>query len=398
VGERKGAIARVLVVGAVVAGMVTAVSGTVASASVRETRRPVPHVVAIVPSPNRGNGINQLYGVSCVTVHFCEAVGYSNRPSGSGTRTLIEKWNGTNWSISTSPNTGDGPILSAVSCIKRVGTSRKFCMAVGSDYNLNTSMDQTLIEKFNGATWSISPSPATSPSEVDLWGVSCASVTFCEAVGDTGNPSQTLIETWNGISWSVTTSPNLTTQDDQLTAVSCTGPTFCEAVGDGWGSPGPAQAIVIENWNGTSWTISPSTSPGSVPGLGGVSCTSLTFCDAVGQYWNGSASATLVETWNGTSWSVVASPNQGTYGSQLNGVSCTSPTFCEGAEDYGTSSTSVPLIETWNGTSWTIDPSLSQGTESQLNGVSCTSIIFCEAAGAYDQSIHLYRTLIESGP
>ena len=205
---------------------------------------------AITPSPNRGSGTNQLFGVSCATTNFCMAVGYSVHPNGSGSRTLIEKWNGVHWHISPSPNTGNGPTLFGVSCLESAGTTHKFCMAVGSD--LVGSVEHTLIEKFNGTHWSLLTSPPTTGNQVDLYGVSCTSTTFCQAVGYVdGSPYQTLIESWNGTSWSISPSPNLSTTDDQLTAVSCTATNFCEAVGDGWSS-GPALDTLVETWNGTS--------------------------------------------------------------------------------------------------------------------------------------------------
>jgi hypothetical protein len=391
----KAATRRVVLAGAMLAGLATLAAAS-ASASVYVAPRTVPNVIVIAPSPDRGNGTNQLFGVSCATNRFCMAVGYSVHPNGSGTRTLIEKWNGTSWSISLSPNTGNGPTLFGVSCLKPAGSSQKFCMAVGSYVVGSTS--HTLIETFNGTNWSISTSPA-SGTQVDLYGVSCTSATFCQAVGYVGNPYQTLIETWNGTSWSITPSPNLSTVDDQLTAVSCTSTIFCEAVGNGW-SGGPSLDTLIETWNGTVWTIASSPPPpGPVPSLGGISCTSTTFCDAVGAYSLGASGAgTLVENWNGTNWTVVPSPNQGTNGSELNGVSCTSPTFCEAADVYATTSSTAPLVETWDGTNWTIDPSLGQGTGSQLNGASCTSSAFCVAAGEYSTTGSIYRTLIESGP
>ena len=56
---------------------------------------------------------------------------------------------------------------------------------------------QTLIESWNGSTWSVTPSP--SPGNLD--GVTCMNPNNCVAVGglNTGvGSSQTLIESWNG--------------------------------------------------------------------------------------------------------------------------------------------------------------------------------------------------------
>jgi hypothetical protein len=64
--------------------------------------------------------------------------------------------------------------------------------------------------------------------------VSCpAASTTCVAVGDyvAGSNDKTLVERWNGTSWSVTASPNPSTSA-QLAGVSCSTATACDAVGD----------------------------------------------------------------------------------------------------------------------------------------------------------------------
>jgi hypothetical protein len=58
---------------------------------------------------------------------------------------LIEHWDGTLWSIVTSPNisTAQKNVLSGVTCV-----SASECWAVGYSYNANTGLAQTLIEEF----------------------------------------------------------------------------------------------------------------------------------------------------------------------------------------------------------------------------------------------------------
>ncbi len=394
--DHRAPVGRLSIVGgAILACLVLFVPVAGARAGVRSgVDRSRPNVVTVTPSPNRGAGSNQLYGVSCVSTQFCETVGYSVRNNGQ-VRTLIEKWNGTHWALASSPNPGHGPSLFGVSCVAKSGSlSSSFCMAVGS--YVTGSNDHPLIEKWNGTHWSVSPSPTTGSGQNTLYGVSCTSATFCEAVGYNGNPYQTLIETWNGTSWSVTPSPNQTGFSDQLVGVSCVATTFCEAVGADW-SNGPLLATLVETWNGISWTITPSPNQGTVPGLNGVSCTSSTFCAAVGAYSTGSATDTLVETWNGTSWTITPSPNQGPTASELYAVSCTSPAFCEAGNVFVGTAIQT-LVETWNGTSWAVDPSPAPGTQSQINGVSCTSTTFCQAVGYDVPSPSLFRTLTEVGP
>ena len=154
--DHRATVGRVtMVVGAILASLV--LLSPVASAGVRGAAgRSRPYVVTVAPSPNRGPGDNQLFGVSCVSTQFCETVGYSVRASGQ-VRTLIEKWNGTHWALAPSPNPGHGPSLFGVSCVEKAGSlSSNFCMAVGS--YVTGSNDHPLIEKWNGTHWSVSPS------------------------------------------------------------------------------------------------------------------------------------------------------------------------------------------------------------------------------------------------
>jgi len=124
-----------------------------------------------------------------------------------------------------------------------------------------------------------------------------------------GTGPQTLIEHWNGTSWSVVSSPNVSGASNELLAVAAVSPTDVWAVGDS-NTSGVEQAL-IEHWNGTSWSIVSSPSPGGSNDLRGVAIISATDIWAVGAFFNTASNATqtLIEQWNGTSWSVVTSPN-----------------------------------------------------------------------------------------
>ena len=157
--------------------------------------------------------------MSCTSSTNCVAIGSYNNSSNVG-QTLVETWNGTSWSIISSPNE-NGNQLNGVSC-----TSSTNCMAVGF-YTVVVvvkpgfppiNVIQTMVETWNGTTWSVITSPNEGTDELNqLLGVSCTSSTNCVAVGfwDFGT-SQTLVETWDGTSWSVTPSPSLQGNDDDL--------------------------------------------------------------------------------------------------------------------------------------------------------------------------------------
>ncbi len=163
------------------------------------------------------------------------------------------------------------------------------------------------------STWSLGTIPSPNALQlVQLASVTCASASFCVAVGNQpgtgGSNTNTLIEQWNGSSWSIVTSPNPAgAGESQLYGVSCAGPSFCAAVG----VSGPGTTFVnplVEHWNGKSWSIVTAVNPTGSPAtqLSQVSCLSSTWCTAVGRSENTlNNRVALVEMWNGTSWTTV---------------------------------------------------------------------------------------------
>ena len=337
-----------------------------------------------------------LNAVSCTSSTFCEAVGYYSNSSGVS-QNLIETWNGTSWTIATSPDEGSNDnYLYGVSC-----TSSTFCEAVGY-YSNSSGVSQNLIETWNGTSWTIATSPDEGSNDNYLYGVSCTSSTFCEAVGYYNKPSgssQNLIETWNGTSWTIATSPQKK-EGLGLDGVSCTTPTFCEAVGSYTNASTGVEQNLIETWNGTTWATAASPDKGGLDNsLVGSSCKNLSFCAAVGSYTNAAIeSRNLVETWNGTSWAIAKSPSKGNLINFLSGVACAGSRFCEAVGNYENSShVGKNLIETWNGTSWAITTSPDKGTgQNALSAVSCSTSRFCEAVGFYYNSSEVGQSLIET--
>jgi hypothetical protein len=358
---------------------------------------------SVVPSPNAGVKGSSLGGVSCVSATECTAVG-SFKNSSDIYRTLIESWDGTSWTGVPSRNAGPASsdnYLNDVSC-----ASATACMAVGYFYN-SSGIERTLTESWNGTTWTVlhSPNPVTAGNNV-LSSVSCSSATACTAVGNSeisDTDYRTLIESWDGTSWTAQPSRNPVVGQDYLFGVFCSAAAACTAVGvtDSTSGDFPVRTL-IESWNGSTWTQTPSPNPG--PGhddiLFGVSCASATACVAVGNGTQGSgASATLIESWNGTSWTVVPSPNEGSTGNDngLADVSCVSATACTAVGSSGLDPGST-LIESWDGTSWAIVPSPDREMYgSVLAGVSCISATACTAAGYSTTKGGEDQTLIESG-
>lgn len=340
------------------------------------------------PNPTDGSTVAALSGVSCASATNCSAVG--SKTSSSATKTFVEHWNGTSWSIVSSPNRSGSTaaVLSGVSC-----PSATSCYAVGA--SSIGSGDVTLMEQWNGTIWSIVPSPNRSGATAsDLNDVSCSSSTSCFAVGgdsiSTGD--ETLVEQWDGTSWSIVASPNATGSGTELVGVTCRTAASCSAVGfDG-------DFTLVEQWNGTSWSVAAAPSGSSQSQLAQVACPSTTSCFAVGDFRSSSATKSLVKQWNGTTWSIIASPNPaGASNSLLTGVSCSSPTSCFAVGWYRTSSGTKTLAERWNGASWLLVaiPNPGGAVNSTLNGVSCPTAIECTAVGSSDDGQTSSATLVE---
>jgi hypothetical protein len=349
---------------------------------------------AVVLSP----GVGALSAVSCTSARACTAVGAAF--VGGRDRPLAERWNGTSWSIQPTPQPrgAKDSTLNGVSC-----TSTRFCIAVGLSTNRGGNRGRiALVERWNGTHWSIQRTPKPrGAAESFLNGVSCTSPTACTAVGGgiySIGPftfiggGVLLAERWNGSRWSIQRIP-VPRAASGLSGVACVSRSFCIAVGSTAGSTG--QVPLAERWNGTAWTLQRIPAPGSLGDfLWGISCTSNTACTAVGDSAVDSSLDTheLAERWHVTAtergrddlvvkWSLQATPSPGDAFRSLRGVSCASTRACTAVGTQTSSATT--LAQRWNGLTWSIDrtPSSPGATSSGLAGVSCTSVNACIAVG-----------------
>ncbi|HLJ36107.1 MAG TPA: hypothetical protein VKU38_20785, partial [Ktedonobacteraceae bacterium] len=113
---------------------------------------------------------------------------------------------------------------------------------------------------------------------------------------------------------------------------------------------------LIEQWNGTSWNVVPSPSPGLYSNdFYSVAAVSANDVWAVGYYDN----STLIEQWNGTSWNVVPSPNPSQFDNGLSDVAAvsTNDAWAVGYDSNPIDVQPQTLIEQWNGSTWNVIPS-----------------------------------------
>ena len=254
-----------------------------------------------------------LTGVSCLRSSTCFAVG-SYVPNARDTRTLVERWNGRSWALADSPNP-DTAAGARANRLLSVSCPTLVCFAVGA---VGSGTARPLIERWDGSKWTVVPGPTVIGSSL-LDAVSCSSPTKCFAVGQSSK-GKSLTERWDGKAWAILAAPAASGADD-LTGVSCVSATACVAVGAST-SHGVRHALVL-HWNGESWSRQ-SVANGAGSALRAVSCTGPTRCVAVGSIATAAGSTPLVATTNdGTSWQVGSgAANAAIRTATLAGVTC----------------------------------------------------------------------------
>jgi uncharacterized protein YjbI with pentapeptide repeats len=238
--------------------------------------------------------------------------------------------------------------------------------------------------------------------------ISCASSTQCFGGGTYDDPALGFLPAllrWNGTQWSVSAtslpadhaaigSPS----SAAITSMSCPSLSRCYAGGSYRTRLGSNQGMLFK-WAASRWSVAKAplpanASPNPDATVAGMSCLSVTFCFAVGQYSTATGDIGLLLRWSGTKWSPRAAPLPA--GSQsvasLNAVSCPSVTLCfAGGLHYDAAAHSQLLMLKWSGGTWTVvKVSLPVGAaanpQAAIGGLSCPSTTQCVAVGSYVDS------------
>ncbi len=263
-----------------------------------------------VPSVSLGSQDNILAGVSAASASDAWAVGAFVPTAGSVLNTLAEHFDGTRWTAFPLPNVGvQENTLMAVS----MPTTGK---AWAAGYFVNGKFQQqTLIEHFDGTVWSVVSSPSPGVRQNILYGIAAITDTDVWAVGaqqDANGLWHALTEHWNGTAWSVVNAVDAGSNGNQLYAVKALASNNVYAVGQQAGAGFPNQALV-EHWDGKSWSVVTPPADASASALPlGVTATgsSLTF---VGEQESDTAPYTTYVTAGApSSLSIQSTPNQGT--------------------------------------------------------------------------------------
>jgi hypothetical protein len=305
----------------------------------------------VASSANLTQFDNVLWGADALSPSEAWAVGSADTGSVPTRRPVIERYNGTSWSIASGPIPPGGGELRDVDA--RASNS---VWAVG--FTNSSNGFNTLVERFNGSSWNIVPSPNPSVQNV-LLGVKAFSDQDVWAVGSHNVPGSlnfaSMIQHWNGSSWSVVPSPNPVVFENRLKAIDGTSPNDVWAVGHTQPFEDGVRSPFIVHWNGSSWSAvaTPNVRDGSLEGVVAV---------APNDVWAVGSKFSLSLLWHvpfalhydGSTWTEVPMPATSPQGGRLFDVTALSSTKVY-AVGQSNASSGAALIMRWNGTSWTVE-------------------------------------------
>jgi hypothetical protein len=312
-----------------------AVSALVAGAAVAYAAPAYASTVAQVPVASTGffGGFNDVTSVSA-------SDGWA---VGGNTNGIIERYNGTRWSVVPSPDllTG-GNTWATLSGVDSVGSTTAF--AVGRTTGSSSSAAVAL--RWNGSAWSRLTVNRPAGANTSFTAVKAFSASDVWAVGTTSTSSvaMTLAMHYSGSGWTTPSTPSPGTRNNWVTAVDGTATNDVWAVGYSLNLPygNRIRQSMILHWNGSAWNQLSSPNNGSTF-LYDVAPISRTDAWAVGS----NAAGAFVTRWNGTSWTTVTAPPL----SALQSVTArsSSDVWVAGSDAAG-----APAVAHWNGSAWSV--------------------------------------------
>jgi hypothetical protein len=304
-----------------------------------------------VPSVNK---VKKPLAITAIASNDIWVVG--STAGGGPLRTAAEHWDGSSWSLFPTPNVGGGDnALHGVD-----GSKSEDVWAVGYSRHAGDRYT-TLVEHWNGTRWQVVESPNAGTNQYNtLTSVDALSGNNAWAVGSyrTATSRETLIQRWDGTSWRIVPSPNPGTLSNSLLGVAAAGPNDIWAVG--WKSRGEGLRSLVLHYDGRRWTevAVPTVGTGDNV-LTGISAVGAEDVWAAGYYVDGTKHKTLTLHYNGDTWSRVPSPNGGGGTSILRDIDAFSSTdaWAVGFEYRAALHHYVASTQHWDGSTWTGVPS-----------------------------------------
>lgn len=348
-------------------------------------------------SPTATNVLNSIAATATSNIW---AVGYYTDPGTNLNQALTEQWNGTAWNVVPAAQLTVANALTGVVAIPN--TSKLW--AVGYTTDPNTGISQTLIEQWNGTTWNVIPSVNVGTASNFLTGVTVVNRKDAWAAGyyvDSSGNNQSLIERWDGTSWSVVPSPNPGLNSNVLTAINAHAANKIWVVGYYTNSSTGYEHTLTERWLGKNWQVisSPNGSAGNSVLNAVIRVPNLDQMWAVGSDYRSGSQHTLIEHWDGRTWAVVTSANPTGTTVSLTGLAALSLTsiWAVGFYTDPTSGLSLTLTEHWDGTAWSIvsSPNPGSGNNSFNGAARVPGSNHIEAAGSDNTTGSPSQTLVE---
>jgi hypothetical protein len=282
------------------------------------------------------------------------------------------------WRVASTPNPGSGQVsnvfFTAVSA-----SSSSDAWAVGMIEA--GSFRRPLLEHWDGTSWQAMEAPRPSRKQAWFNGVLDLGPADAWAVGEstspdsTGQTIRTLIEHWDGISWSIVPSPNPAVagnSGDLLSGIAGVGPTDLWAVGSVHDDPMSENVLLFEHYDGVAWTAFPTPSPPGAEHFG--SAIAAIASDDAWAVGTEALELTLAAHWNGRRWKLVPTPSLHDGISPLNSLTGVTAidsrnVWASGYEgNVDNQNFMKPYMLHWDGTTWTLVPTPNQGGEgSRLN-------------------------------
>ena len=214
-----------------------------------------------------------------------------SRYDGVDDRPLAEHFDGQQWTIVPTPIPGTGgAYLRGVG-----GSSSADVWAVGYQ-TTQTGVQKTLIEHYDGAAWSIvpSPNPASFASYLSTLVAVASNDVWAAGYYLGSNNYRTLVEHWDGNSWTIVPTPNVGDGPNALNGIAAAGPGDIWAAGYQSIASGSPSSTLILHFDGTTWNVVPSPNPGQPSSLAAVVATSDGLIWAAGFYYDGTQGKTLL--------------------------------------------------------------------------------------------------------
>jgi len=204
-----------------------------------------------------------LFGVTAISSNDIWAVGTLLTGGSQLLEALFEHWDGATWT-------------------KQTGRFFGFFQGVSADasndiWAVGYSNNATFSEHYDGTKWSLvrTLNVGTGPNALhgvvalapnDVWAVGYSTASLKPPPGQFDVPTKTLIEHYDGTSWSVVPSPNVGPnsqyQSNRLLGITAVSPTDIWAFGSYFAASGNGnQMTLLMHWDGTNWTLVPSPNP-----------------------------------------------------------------------------------------------------------------------------------------